>query len=476
VFAEYVDGGSLRDWIDDGRLYQGGPRAVAARILDIAIQFAWGLECAHGHGLVHQDVKPANVLLENAGGVAGGMVTAKVSDFGIARAHALAAAAVGGGGAAGAGDVRAGASILVPVGGWTEAYRSPEQGAGQSAGRRTDVYSLAVSVLEIFTGGVTWMAGPVAGEALTDVLRRGAAGDGLPVMSQDLAALLQRCLRHDPAQRPRTMAQVADELRRIYQQETGREYPRAVPVAAELRADQLNNRALSLLDLGRPDEAELVFAQALQADPRHLEAAYNARLGLWRRGAITDEDVVTGLEGVRADTGDPWQARLLLAHVHMERGDLVAARELLDGLPLERPGEDEVEAARQAARSGQVTDARCVEVRPVPWRPEAQIARRFRFCCTPDGRLALTGSCKPAGDAHGCSEFRTLHGCVAAFGSAEGDDAAPRHRGGAGVDAGSPAAYKADGTPGQLHPSGASWADRTWGSSPDWHFPRAWPG
>jgi serine/threonine protein kinase len=263
VFAEYVDGGSLRDWIDDGRLYQGGPRAVAARILDIAIQFAWGLECAHGHGLVHQDVKPANVLLENAGGVAGGMVTAKVSDFGIARAHALAAAAVGGGGAAGAGDVRAGASILVPVGGWTEAYRSPEQGAGQSAGRRTDVYSLAVSVLEIFTGGVTWMAGPVAGEALTDVLRRGAAGDGLPVMSQDLAALLQRCLRHDPAQRPRTMAQVADELRRIYQQETGREYPRAVPVAAELRADQLNNRALSLLDLGRPDEAELVFAQAL---------------------------------------------------------------------------------------------------------------------------------------------------------------------------------------------------------------------
>jgi WD40 repeat protein len=299
------------------------------------------------------------------------MVTAKVSDFGIARA---------------------GASILVPVGGWTEAYRSPEQGAGQSVGRRTDVYSFAVSVLEIFTGGVTWMAGPVAGEALTDVLRRGAAGDGLPVMSQDLAALLQRCLRHDPAQRPRTMAQVADELRRIYQQETGREYPRAVPVAAELRADQFNNRALSLLDLGRPDKAELVFAQALQADPRHLEATYNARLGLWRRGAITDEDVVTGLEGVRADTGDPWQARLLLAHVHMERGDLVAARELLDGLPLERPGEDEVEAARQAARSGQVTDARCVEVRPVPWRPEAQIARRFRFCCTPDGRLALTGS------------------------------------------------------------------------------------
>jgi WD40 repeat protein/serine/threonine protein kinase len=387
VFAEYVDGGSLRDWIDDGRLYQVGPRAVAARILDIAIQFAWGLEYAHAHGLVHQDVKPANVLLENADGVAGGMVTAKVSDFGIARARAL----VGGSGAAGAGDGRAGASILVSVGGYTEAYRSPEQGAGQSVGRRTDVYSFAVSVLEMFTGGVTWMAGPAAGDVLADVLRRGEAGDGLPVMSQDLAALLQRCLRHDLAQRPRTMAEVAGELCRIYQQETGRQYPRAVPVPAELRADQLNNRALSLLDLGRPAEAELAFAQALQADPRHLEATYNSRLGLWRRGAITDEDVIAGLEAVRAGTGDPWQARLLLAHAHMERGDLAAARSLLDSLALERPGEDEVEAARQALRSGQVTDARCIEVRSVPWRPEAEITRRFRFCCTPDGRLALTG-------------------------------------------------------------------------------------
>ena len=50
VFAEYVPGGSLRDWIADRRLYAGGRTEVLARILDVAVQFAWGLAHAHGRG------------------------------------------------------------------------------------------------------------------------------------------------------------------------------------------------------------------------------------------------------------------------------------------------------------------------------------------------------------------------------------------------------------------------------------------
>ncbi|MDH5639032.1 MAG: protein kinase, partial [Nitrospinota bacterium] len=55
VFAEYVDGGSMQDWIKDGRLSDIGG------MLDVAIQFAWGLDYSHERGLVHQDIKPANV-------------------------------------------------------------------------------------------------------------------------------------------------------------------------------------------------------------------------------------------------------------------------------------------------------------------------------------------------------------------------------------------------------------------------------
>src|SRR5262249_40428714 len=57
IFAEYVDGGTLAEAIEGRRL------ARLDRVLDVAIQFAWGLHAAHERGLVHQDVKPSNVLL-----------------------------------------------------------------------------------------------------------------------------------------------------------------------------------------------------------------------------------------------------------------------------------------------------------------------------------------------------------------------------------------------------------------------------
>jgi serine/threonine protein kinase len=84
VFAEYVAGGSLQDWIENRQLYDGGTAASLKRILDIAIQFAWGLHYSHEQGLIHQDVKPANVMLTPQGAV-------KVTDFGLANAKAMAA-------------------------------------------------------------------------------------------------------------------------------------------------------------------------------------------------------------------------------------------------------------------------------------------------------------------------------------------------------------------------------------------------
>ena len=65
VFSEWMDNGSLEDRIRDRTLYSGTEDVVRRRLLDIAIQFARGLHYAHeaGGGLIHQDVKPANLLL-----------------------------------------------------------------------------------------------------------------------------------------------------------------------------------------------------------------------------------------------------------------------------------------------------------------------------------------------------------------------------------------------------------------------------
>ena len=63
IFSEWMDGGSLADRICDGSLYYGTNVDAHVRILDLAIQSARGLKYAHENGLLHQDVKPANLLL-----------------------------------------------------------------------------------------------------------------------------------------------------------------------------------------------------------------------------------------------------------------------------------------------------------------------------------------------------------------------------------------------------------------------------
>jgi WD40 repeat protein/serine/threonine protein kinase len=376
VFAEYLPGGSLRERIDDRRLYQGGRVEVLARLLDAAIQVAWGLGHAHGRGLVHQDVKPANVLVDADG-------TVKVTDFGLARARAVATTAPPDQ------DITAGVSVLVPSGGMTRAYASPEQLAGVALGRRSDVFSFAVSVLEMFTGELTWVAGPAAGEALAADRADGGPGSGLPVMPPGLAGLLARCLSQDPDRRPGSMGEIAAELAGIYQQVTGDVYPRAAPVPADLLADELNNRALSLLDLDRPDEARQAFTAALAADPRHLAATYNVGLIRWRGGQVTDDDLITELEQARADTGHAGLAAYLLAQVHAERGDLDSARQLLARADAERPGEPEVQALLRTVESSQTDSAQCAGKREMSWSRE--LSPGLLVSLSRDGRLAVTG-------------------------------------------------------------------------------------
>ncbi|MFD7164743.1 WD40 repeat domain-containing serine/threonine protein kinase [Streptomyces violascens] len=384
VFAEYVDGGSLAEWIGDGRLYGGGAPDALARVLDTAVQVARGLEHAHRRSLVHQDVKPANVLLDGAG-------AAKITDFGLARSKAAAATTRP--------DAAPGVTVLVPSGGMTVAYASPEQLAGQSVGRRSDVYSFAVSVLQMFTGGVYWSAGSVAGMALEEYLADPANPVPVP---PEAGNLLRRCLRQDPAERPSSMADIADVLTGIYEQYTGFAYPRPAPQEADLRADELNNRGLSLLDLARTTDAGRAFDQALEADPHHVGAAYNGGLLRWRTGALTDVELIAQLEAIPQHPATSWQVRLHLARIHLERGDLEAARGLLHDLARERPEDGEVQTALRAAASGSVADARRVEYRELrgpddlPGPPARLIVshevggyRPIRF--TPDGRLALTG-------------------------------------------------------------------------------------
>jgi WD40 repeat protein/serine/threonine protein kinase len=345
VFAEYVEGGSLKEWIDSRRLYEGGPHEALKRILDIAIQMAWGLHYAHGHdqGVIHQDVKPANVLIVPDG-------TAKITDFGLARARASAGESI----VAGAGH-----SILVSTGGMTPAYCSPEQANKEPLSRKTDIWSWAVSVLEMLVGEVCWTSGTAAPQVLKQLSDVQVEGSGIPEPPPELLELLEQCFASEPSARPKDLREVADRLKSIYCTFAMEEFAREFPEAARIRADALNNRAVSMLDLGRTGEAEALFDQALTMDPGHPQVTYNRGLYLWRSGRITDDAIVRALEQSQTTRSGDWNVLHLLGLIHLERRDARGAVAALSAAE-KLNGGTEVQQALAEARDMEAFALKCV--------------------------------------------------------------------------------------------------------------------
>ena len=311
VFAEFVDGGSLREWIVSRRLYRGGEEAAISRILLIAAHFAWGLVWAHRHGLVHQDVKPGNVLMTADG-------TPKVTDFGLARSLAV----VG----------KAGQKSTNPTvthAGWTPPYGSPEQAQGLRLTRATDTWSWAVSVMEMFMGGIHWHSGPVAAESLKVYDQQGRRTHEMPEMPRDLVDLLSRCLNRDPARRLDSCGQIADTLMQIHKKLFGESCDVLEPDTEFFAADALNNRGVSLMDVGRNAEAMDRFQKALSVDTHHPEAVCNLVLALIRGGKMTARDGLRQLEVVLFNDESDFEVLKLLGLTLLELGETERASHVL---------------------------------------------------------------------------------------------------------------------------------------------------
>jgi len=313
LFSEYAEAGTLEEWIRSRRLYEGDESTALARILDVAIQFAWGLHYAHERGIIHQDVKPLNALMWDD-------ATLKVSDFGIAGAREK----------AGLYGVPGGAengllTTMVSSGGMTVAYCSPEQLEGKKLDRRTDIWSWAVSVLQMFFGDVVWQSGRAAAEALEAFLEQNGEGEGIRTMPMELADLLRQCFQQEPTNRPRTLADCAATVLHVYQTALGVPYPRPEPQTVGDTPDYLNNRALSFLDVGKPDSANDLFDRTLEMDKHHLAATYNRNLMLWRAGKSTDSCILALLEEIRKEHPNDGHVECALGWVRMENADFARA-------------------------------------------------------------------------------------------------------------------------------------------------------
>ena len=325
IFAEWMDGGSLKERIADGTLYEGEPGKVQERLLDIAIQTARGIRCSHGKGLVHQDIKPGNILLS-------GEWEAKVADFGLAAAFSAAADVSSlsplssrpsepESGAQAASGAQAGPSASGSGSRWhTPAYSPREQAAGEGAALWMDVYAWGLTILEMYLGERPWEKGA---DAYREIAEKPQILEKIP---EALRALLMEC-GLDPKSPERgqrswlTFDEIERRLVKIYQEITGGPYPRRSRDDVKDAAGALGNRALSYLDLGKEKEAERLWNEALEADPRQPETVYNYQLYKWRKGLVTDEQAIGAVKQLYDLTGDP-ETAALIGQMEAERGRL----------------------------------------------------------------------------------------------------------------------------------------------------------
>ena len=180
IVMEFIDGCTLQSKLDR-------ERPTVADGLDLGIQIADALGCAHAQNIIHRDIKPANIMVTPEG-------KAKITDFGIAKLEGTQLTQTG-----------------LVVG--TPAFMSPEQFSGKAVQAPSDVFSLGSVLYLVLTGEK-----PFSGDAITTIVYKVTQTEPIPPrvldpeIPEDLEYVLQKSLTKNPADRYPTGAEMARDL------------------------------------------------------------------------------------------------------------------------------------------------------------------------------------------------------------------------------------------------------------------------
>ncbi|MBF6296004.1 Stk1 family PASTA domain-containing Ser/Thr kinase [Nocardia amamiensis] len=187
IVMEYVDGDTLRD------IVRGKGPLPPRRAMEVVADVCAALDFSHKAGIVHRDMKPANIMINRSGAV-------KVMDFGIARAIADSSNPM--------------TQTAAVIG--TAQYLSPEQARGETVDARSDVYSVGCVLFEILTGEP-----PFTGDSPIAVAYQHVREDPrlpshvFPGVPRELDSVVLKAMSKNPANRYQTAAEMRADLIRV---------------------------------------------------------------------------------------------------------------------------------------------------------------------------------------------------------------------------------------------------------------------
>ncbi|MFD6059180.1 Stk1 family PASTA domain-containing Ser/Thr kinase [Rhodococcus wratislaviensis] len=261
IVMEYVDGDTLRDIVRSE-----GPMAPR-RAMEVISDVCAALDFSHRNGIVHRDVKPANVMINRAGAV-------KVMDFGIARAISDASSPM--------------TQTAAVIG--TAQYLSPEQARGEQVDARSDVYSLGCVLFEILTGEPPFKGDSPVAVAYQHVREDPQTPSAVnPDIPRELDSVILKAMSKNPANRYQTAADMRSDLVRVLGGQR--------PSAPMVMSDEDRTTILGAVDSGagnyrRPQSA--TPATASKTDGGEPDKKKNPmRVALMALGAL----IVVGIVG-----------------------------------------------------------------------------------------------------------------------------------------------------------------------------------